>query len=46
MEIAPTGAVLIHAERRTDMTGVVGAFRDYANAPNYLQNYVIKLCSY
>jgi hypothetical protein len=26
------GAALMHADRRTDMTKVKGAFRDYANA--------------
>jgi hypothetical protein len=29
----PVGAALIHADRRTDMTQVIGAFRDYVNAP-------------
>jgi hypothetical protein len=37
-EIRPVGAALIHAEewtnRWTDMTEVIGAFRDNANAPN------------
>jgi len=30
MEIRPKGAELIHADGRTDMTKVIGAFRNYA----------------
>ena len=37
MKIRPVGAELFHAERRTDgqtdMTKLIVAFRDFANAP-------------
>ena len=36
------GAGLIHADRRTDMTKVIVAFRDYAKAPNKLEINIIK----
>jgi hypothetical protein len=32
-KIRTMGAVLIHVDRRTDMTKLIGAFRDYENAP-------------
>ena len=32
MEIHSVGAALIHADRRTDITKIMDAFRDYANA--------------
>ena len=32
-KVRPVGAALIHEDRRTDMTKVTGAFRDFANAP-------------
>lgn len=33
-DIRSIGAAPIHANKRTDMTKVIGAFRDYANSPN------------
>jgi hypothetical protein len=36
------GAGLIHAERRTGMTKVIVAFRDYAKAPNKVEISIIK----
>jgi len=32
-EIRPATVALMHAESRTDMTKVIGAFSNYANAP-------------
>jgi hypothetical protein len=32
-EIRAVGAALMHADRRTDMTKILSAFRDYANSP-------------
>jgi len=33
MEIRPVGAKLFHADRRTDMTKLIFAFRNFTNAP-------------
>ena len=33
MKIPPVEAELFHADRRTDMTKVIVAFRNFANAP-------------
>jgi hypothetical protein len=33
MKIRPVGAELFHADRRTDMTKLIVAFRNFANAP-------------
>jgi hypothetical protein len=33
MKIRPVGAELFHADGRTDMTKLVAAFRNFANAP-------------
>ena len=33
MKIRPVGAELFHADRRTDMTKLIIAFRNYVNAP-------------
>jgi len=33
MKIRPVGAELFHADRRTDMTKLIIAFRNFANAP-------------
>jgi len=33
MIIRPVGAELSHADRRTDMTRLIVAFRNFANAP-------------
>jgi hypothetical protein len=35
MEIRPVGAALKHVDGRTDVTEVIGAFRDYENAPKW-----------
>ena len=34
MKIRPVGAVLFHADGRTDMTKLIVAFRSFANAPD------------
>jgi len=34
MKIRPVGDELSHADRRTDMTKLTLAFRNFANAPN------------
>jgi len=33
MKIRPVGAELVHADRQTDITKTVVAFRNFANAP-------------
>ena len=33
MNIQPVGAELFHADGRTDMTKLIVAFRNFANAP-------------
>jgi len=33
MKIRPVGAGLLHADRRTDMTKLIAAFRNFVNAP-------------
>jgi len=33
MKIRPVGAELSHADRRTDMTKLAVAFRNFANSP-------------
>jgi len=35
IKIRPVGAALMYGDRRTDMTKIMGAFRNYANAPEY-----------
>jgi hypothetical protein len=35
MKIHPFGAELFHADRRTDMTKLIAAFRNYAKAPKH-----------
>jgi hypothetical protein len=35
------GVALIRAEGRTDMTKLIGAFRDYANAPKNVSDYSV-----
>jgi hypothetical protein len=34
INIFPEGAELLHADKRTDMTKLIVAFRNFANAPN------------
>jgi len=36
MKIRPVGAELFHAEGRTNMTNLIFAFRNFANAPNII----------
>jgi hypothetical protein len=36
-EIHPVGTALMHADRRTDMTGQINACRVYADAPKTLR---------
>jgi hypothetical protein len=44
MKIRPVGAELAHADRRTDMTKLTVAFRNFASAPNNsLPHYKLKL---
>ena len=38
MKILPMGAELFHADRRTDMTKPIIAFRSFANGPKYYGN--------
>jgi len=33
MKIRPVGAELFHADKRTDVTKLIVAFRNFANAP-------------
>jgi len=33
MKIRPAGAELLHADRQTDMTKLINAFRNFSNAP-------------
>jgi len=39
MKIRPVGAELVHADRQTDITKTVVAFRNFANAPKTKQDY-------
>ena len=36
MKIRPVGAELFHADRRTDMTKLIVAFRNFSNAPKIM----------
>jgi hypothetical protein len=38
MKIRPVGAELFHADSRTDMTKLIVAFRNFANAPKNYSN--------
>jgi len=38
MKFPPARAKLFHEDRRTDMTKLIVAFRNFANAPNNLQS--------
>jgi hypothetical protein len=38
MKILPVRAELFHVERRTDMSNLIDAFRNFANAPKMLSN--------
>jgi len=35
MKTRPLGAELFHVDRQTDMTKLIGAFRNSLRAPNY-----------
>jgi hypothetical protein len=39
MKIRPVGAELFNADRRTDMTKLIVAFRNFANAPKSRTSY-------
>jgi len=39
LKILPVGAKLFHADRRTDMTKLVGAFSNFANSPEMVAFY-------
>jgi hypothetical protein len=49
MKICPVGAELFHADRRTDMTKLIVAFRNFANVPknepSLLYSEIIAVCS-
>ena len=38
MKIRSVGAEVLHADGRTDMTELINAFRDFANAPKHRNN--------
>ena len=38
-KILPVGAELFHADRQTDMTKLIDAFRNFANAPKNAQTF-------
>jgi hypothetical protein len=40
MKIRPVGAELFHADGRRDMTKIIIAFRNFANVPKHLSQYV------
>jgi len=40
-KLHPVRAEFMHLERRTDVTKLIGAFRDFANAPNQRKNSVM-----
>ena len=42
MKICPVGAELFHADRRTDMTKLTVAFRNFANVPNNKKSQIMK----
>jgi hypothetical protein len=37
MKIRPVGSELFHADRRTEMTKIIVAFRNFANAPKKIK---------
>jgi hypothetical protein len=41
-KLHPARAEFMHLERRTDVTKLTGAFRDFANAPNQRKNSVMR----
>jgi hypothetical protein len=44
MKIHPLGAELFHADGQTEMTKLIVAFRDFANAPKKRQSYTNTVC--
>ena len=46
MKIRPVGAELFHANRRTDMTKLIVAFRNFANATLKLHYSTVHLPTY
>jgi hypothetical protein len=46
MKICPVGAVLYHADGRKDMTNLILAFRNSANAPQRrVMQFAVQCCS-
>ena len=46
VKIRPVGAELFHADRRTDMTKLIVAFRYFANVPNYYPKHCSRCAMY
>jgi len=44
LKIHPLGTELFHAERRTDMTKLIVAFRNFVNASKDVKNSLLMLC--
>ena len=42
MKIRPVGAELFHADRRTNMTKLIVAFRNFTNAPRNKKTYICR----
>ena len=42
MKICPVGAELFHADRQTDMTNILVAFRNFANAPKHMPHLALQ----
>jgi hypothetical protein len=42
MKIRPVGAELFHADGQTDMTKLIVAFRNFANAPKVVRAFTVK----
>ena len=43
MKLRPVGAEMFHADRRTDMTKLIVAFRKFTNVPNTTQRVLTPL---
>jgi hypothetical protein len=37
-KISPVGAALVYADKKMEMTKLIGAFHDYANAPKNVKS--------
>ena len=46
MKIRPVGAELFHVDRRTDITKLIAAFRNFSNAPNNSLSYLLGKITY